>query len=183
MIQGKNIILRTVRESDLEEMFARASDLQEKGYYWPMALPSKPKYLKRYQETGLWDVDFGTLLITAKDWRLIGEIGFFKGMWYQEGFEVGYHIYREADRGKGYTSEALSLFTAYLFAAKPIPRLQINVSKGNAASRRVAEKCGYRYEGTMRKAVFNRGRYHDLELFSILRGEEPMLEQVSQLGE
>ncbi|MCP6657804.1 GNAT family N-acetyltransferase, partial [Klebsiella pneumoniae] len=80
------------------------------------------------------------------------------------------------DRGKGYMSEALSLFSSFLFESKPIPRLQLTVVVGNESSRKVAEKCGYRYEGTLRKAAFLAGKYVDLELFGLLPDECPPLQ-------
>ena len=111
------------------------------------------------------------MLILNKADRIVGEISYFKGMDYQVGYEVGYQIYLKSDRGKGYMSEALEIFSAYLFKLKPITRLQLNLIKNNIGSRKVAERCGYKHEGTMRRAVFNRGKYHDLELFSLLKEE------------
>jgi ribosomal-protein-alanine N-acetyltransferase len=59
----------------------------------------------------------------------------------------------------------------YLFAVKRINRLQLNIHPDNAASRRVAEKAGYTSEGLMRGAWFHGGKYHDLEIWSVLRDE------------
>jgi hypothetical protein len=46
-----------------------------------------------------------------------------------------------------------------MFELKPIQRLQICTASENEAARRVAEKCGFVFEGTMRKAYFARGKY------------------------
>jgi RimJ/RimL family protein N-acetyltransferase len=35
----------------------------------------------------------------------------------------------------------------------------------------VAEKGGYKHEGTQRGAMFNRGRHHDMELYAIIRSD------------
>lgn len=171
MIEGQNIVLRAVREGDLEEFFALSSRISEVGDYWPVALPSRAKLWKKFHETGFWQKDRGILLITDKEDRLIGMINFYKGLYYQEGFELGYRIFRPKDRGKGFTTEALKIFSSYLFSLAPIPRLQITIIHGNAASRRVAEKCGFQFEGVLRKAVFHRGSFHDLEMHSLLREE------------
>ena len=42
---------------------------------------------------------------------------------------------------------------------------------GNTASRRIAEKCGFTYEGLVRGAFFNNGRNHDVALFGLLRDD------------
>lgn len=39
----------------------------------------------------------------------------------------------------------------------------------NPASGRVMEKCGMRHEGTLRGKVFNKGNFHDVELWAMLR--------------
>lgn len=178
MIEGKKIILRTVRENDLEEIFNLTSKFSERGEHWHLMLPSEPMFMKRFRETGFWDDKIGKLLITDKSDRLLGEIVYFSGVWYLPGYEVGYQLYRKEDQGKGYMTEALAIFTAYLFELKPIERLEITLDKGNAASRRVAEKCGFKFEGIKRKAVYQRGSYHDIELFSLLRHECPALAEV-----
>jgi RimJ/RimL family protein N-acetyltransferase len=73
-------------------------------------------------------------------------------------------------------SEALPIFSAYLFALKPIPRLYLHTAPGNTASQRVAQKAGYRHEGTLRQSFFLRGNVVDCELYSLLRDECPLLE-------
>lgn len=72
----------------------------------------------------------------------------------------------------------LKLFTSYLFDAKEINRVEIEVSVGNTASRKVAEKCGFKFEGIKRQAVYSRGKYEDIELFSIIREECTSLKDV-----
>jgi len=109
------------------------------------------------------------MLITDKSGRLLGAITFFKGVGDSEGYEIGFQIYRKEDRGKGYASQALKLFYAYLFELKPIQKLQVCTAKANAAARRIAEKCGFVFEGTMRRAFFAKGKYHDLDFLSMLR--------------
>ena len=93
------------------------------------------------------------------------------------GYEVGYGIFRREDRGKGYATEALRIFSSYLFELKPIPRLHIATHVDNAAAQRVAEKCGYKLEGTLRQFAFLRGKYADYVQYSLLRDECPSLAQ------
>jgi len=69
----------------------------------------------------------------------------------------------------------LSLLTKYLFSAKKINRLQLTVIVGNTASKRVAEKCGFKLEGVMRGAIFHHGENKDLEMYSLLRDETGVL--------
>lgn len=174
MIQGKNINLRVVKQSDLDEMISFQSDTVERGEFLNPNMVNEVMYRKRYQDTGFWNDEFGMLLITDKSGRLLGEISFFKGVRYLPGYEIGYNIYRGENRGKGYTSEALKLFSAYLFEInESVHRLEVHADKGNTGSRKVAEKCGFTYEGMKREAVFSRGKYSDLAIYSMLRHECP----------
>ena len=48
----------------------------------------------------------------------------------------------------------------------------------NPASGRVMEKCGMRYEGTLRGAVFNKGRYADVAVWGMVRLDWEGLKQI-----
>ncbi len=50
-------------------------------------------------------------------------------------------------------------------------RLFANVFEGNPASERVLQKCGYVYEGTMRKSVYKERKIRDQKIYAILREE------------
>lgn len=173
MIQGKRINLRMIKESDLDELIAFDHDLEHRGEFLSVHLRNAVQYKKQYHETGFWNDDSGVLLITDKEGNIVGSIGYFKGVHYMPGYEIGYSIYRKENRGKGYTSEALKLFSAYLFEIKPINRLEVHAAKENLPSCKVAEKCGFQYEGLKRQAVLNRGRYMDLNIYSMLKEECP----------
>lgn len=171
MIRGSKIILRTVRENELDNVYQMVCDINEKGPFWHLKIPSYREFKNEFETNGLWGNNEGRMLICTHEGLIIGEILFFQGLDYQSGHEIGYELFKREYEGKGYMTEAINLFCGYMFSCKPINRLQINVMKGNTASRRVAEKVGFVYEGTMRKATWHHSTWHDLELFSILREE------------
>ena len=178
MLEGYQVILRLFTEGDLEEYFRLFNEYAERGEFFPVAFHAIPPTRKDFQETGWWEEEMGRMLVTTKDDRMLGTIGFFKDVKYHAGYEVGYWILRREDRGQGYMSEALRIFSAYLFELKPIPRLQVTTVEGNVASRRIAEKCGYQLEGTFRKHGFLRGKYMDVERLALLREDCPPLTEV-----
>jgi [ribosomal protein S5]-alanine N-acetyltransferase len=180
MLQGKKINLRLMKMEDLEQYVDNYNNLAERGYYYPQNLLSIEKYKRDMAENNCWSNDWGNLQIVTKDNKILGTIAFFKPSDYQTGLEIGYKIDKKENRGKGYGSEALLLFSAYLFALKPINRIEINAAKDNIASYRIAEKCGFQYEGTMRKAVFFSGEEHDLVKYSLLKAECPLLKDLIQ---
>ena len=171
MIRGEKIILRTVREADLETLFEKLEDIESRGEYYPQKLPSEVALKRRFSEDGYWGENFGRLLICEPDGSIVGMIHFFKQPSYYDGLELGYMIFNPANRGKGYMSEAVRLMARFLFREYKINRLQILVIPENVASWRVAEKCGFTYEGIARGAFFNAGRNYDLKVYSLLRDE------------
>ena len=92
-------------------------------------------------------------------------------MGYWDAFELSYQLYGEQFAGRGYTTEAVRLLVDYLFATKKQHRIQLVIVPENAASRRIAEKCGFALEGTVRGAFYNHGRNHDVLLYSLLKSD------------
>jgi RimJ/RimL family protein N-acetyltransferase len=100
---------------------------------------------------------------------MAGHIEFFKPVNYWDAWELSYQLYDDAFAGRGYVSEAVQLMVDYLFGTKKLHRIQLVIVPENAASRRIAEKCGFTLEGTARGAFFNDGRSQDVLLYSLLR--------------
>jgi ribosomal-protein-alanine N-acetyltransferase len=104
------------------------------------------------------------------DPRPVGALGCFWAAKPHMTMELGYWI-AEPFWGKGYVVEAGRAVLAHTFAeCKPV-RVQARVIEGNDASARVLAKLGFREEGTLRKALYRRGNYEDLRMFSLLREE------------
>lgn len=70
---------------------------------------------------------------------------------------VGYWVLPRA-RGRGVAARALALASRWAFAELGLHRLELGHALGHDASCRIAEKCGYLYEGTLRGAMFEAGR-------------------------
>ncbi|MBN1875616.1 MAG: GNAT family N-acetyltransferase [Anaerolineae bacterium] len=169
MIRGEKIILRTVRKSDLDILFDLLSDIKNRGDYVPWDLPTQVEQQRQFQENCFWGDSQGTLLICVSN-QIAGTISFIHAG-YHDALEIGYAVFDEVNRNKGYATEALALFVKYLFSTKKINRLQISIDPENIPSKRVAEKCGFILEGIMRGAIFHHGTYHNVESYSLLRAD------------
>jgi len=84
--------------------------------------------------------------------------------------ELGYIVAAPA-RGRGVASEALELLTRWAFDERGVQRAYLIIDVGNPASKRVAERAGYRLEGVMRNTYLKQGRRADTELWSRLPGD------------
>ena len=180
MIEGRRVNLRPAREDELALLYDLEHTVAHRGPFGPLGVSSFVQYKRDYEKCGFWFDDGGGLVISDKEGRVIGKIGCRRNG-VVLGYEVGYVIFREEDRGKGYMGEALELFTAYMFAWKDIPRLYLLITPQNAPSVGLAEKVGYVKEGLMRRAIFVRGAYNDLAIYAILRDEAHSLMERSLL--
>jgi ribosomal-protein-alanine N-acetyltransferase len=169
IIHGDQISLRPVRPAEVEEVYAFLSAVERLGDFQDITFTAEPIFKKKYEETGFWKEEFGTLLIVDKQDKILGEISFYKSSTYRTIFEIGFSIFKMTDWGKGFMSEAVNLFVPYLFAIKQVNRIEAATMEGNIGSQRVLEKCGFSCEGTARQALFYRGDYVNLMQYAILR--------------
>jgi [ribosomal protein S5]-alanine N-acetyltransferase len=170
MIRGQRIALRTIRETDLPALYQRISDLSLQGEHLSLPLRSEPSFRKEFHDTGYLGPRRGRLLVTDLEDRMLGTIVYFS-VNTMDGFEVGYHLFDPASRNRGVMTEALRLAVSYLFASHKINRLQVTTAVENEASKRLALRCGFRLEGTLRGNVFHHGHNRDSLLYSLLRGD------------
>ena len=100
----------------------------------------------------------------------IGAVGCFWASLSNQIMELGYWL-SESFWGRGLAAEACRAVVAHAFAACDAERVQARVIAGNAASCRVLEKIGFRYEGTLRSSLLRRGVFEDVLYFAVLRSE------------
>ncbi len=85
--------------------------------------------------------------------------------------EIGYALAEEC-WGKGYMTEACRAMMDYAFRKYDLVIMAIRTSEVNKRSQRVIEKCGFTYEGTLRKAYhIYTGFDRDSRFYSITREE------------
>lgn len=80
--------------------------------------------------------------------------------------ELGYLVHAAA-RGRGVAGFALREMTLWAFE-KGVVRVELRINHDNAASRRVAERCGYQLEGLLRDCYLKPGRRVDTTIWSRL---------------
>jgi [ribosomal protein S5]-alanine N-acetyltransferase len=169
MLEGRLISLRPMREADLDRLYDAHAAISARGAYYPLGVMSESMFRKEFTENGFWQKTEGTLVIWSADGEIAGHIEFFRPVAYWDAFELGYQLYDDKHAGKGYVTEAVQLLVDYLFGAKKEHRIHLVIVPENAGSRRIAEKCGFTLEGTVRGAFFNGGRNMDVLLYSLLR--------------
>lgn len=85
--------------------------------------------------------------------------------------ELTIRIGDRADRGRGFGTEALRLAVDFAWRDLNLHRVWARVFATNTRSVRAFRKAGFFEEGCLRDAAYIDGRYVDMRVFGILRGE------------
>lgn len=169
MIRGQHILLRPLREADLDPLFDLMCIASGSHPFQPTGMPSLPKLREEFARHGMQDAA-KTQFLVCLDEQIIGAVKAFAAGYF-DALEIGYGLYDTRHYNKGYISEAVALLVDHLFRRDKVNRLQMAVATSNHASRRVAQKAGFQAEGVLRGALYNNGQHHDLEMFALLRAE------------
>ena len=169
MLVGNAVTLRPIREADLDALYDAHTNIRNRGAHFPLGVMSQTAFRGEFAEHGFWQKTEGMLVIESPEGEIAGHIEFFRPVSYWDAFELSYLLYGDQYARRGFVTEAVQLLVDYLFGAKKEHRIHLVIVRQNDASRRIAEKCGFVLEGTLRGAFFNGGRNQDVLLYSLLR--------------
>ncbi len=120
------------------------------------------------------DDEQGAAAISDETGRLLGELSWRRrrssptpASFY---WELGIFIL-SAERGRGIGTAAQRLLADYLFATTLANRVQATTDAANVAEQRSLAKAGFTREGVLRRFQYRLGDWHDLVMYSKLRGE------------
>ena len=174
MLHGEKIYLRPVRQDDLPILTARANDIAFLTEFNFFGLQRHNGLERQFQEDGLLSQERGTLVVvTCESDQVVGDVNYRRVRYGGEGsiaYDVGIALAPE-HRGKGYGVEAQQLLADYLFSVYPIMRVEASTDSTNNAELRALEKAGFTREGVLRMAQWRHGAWHDMVVYSKLRGE------------
>ncbi len=169
------LIIRTPQERDVHDIFVLMSDLEIAAItgFRPMNTLSEAEgKIRREMDGGLMfcileknlpEKVLGVFEITPHKTNTVsGE---------KCNYEICYFLHKEA-RGKGYMTEVVKRMKRYLFDERMADSLTVAVLPRNDASRRVALKSGFTYEGLEKKCGMNYlDEVVDLEYYTLYKEE------------
>ncbi|MFC4160830.1 GNAT family N-acetyltransferase [Chitinimonas lacunae] len=83
---------------------------------------------------------------------------------------IGFWV-RSDTTGRGVATMATRLAVEFGFDTLQLPRLEIGAAVDNLASRRVAEKAGFQFEGVLRLGLLCNGQPTDEALYSLIAAD------------
>ena len=102
--------------------------------------------------------------------EMVGAVGYNTISTFNRSATIGYWL-SEHMRGRGVMSRAVRGLVGYGFAQRGLNRQVIAAATENHASRKVAERLGFRFEGVAREAEWIYGRKVDHAVYAVLASE------------
>ena len=163
ILTTERLVLRALRPSDVEQVFAMRSD--------PLVMQHVNRPLARTREDASALIDLINSMVDANDavqWAItakgddvfIGLIGFWRIVKEHHYGELGYMLARD-HWGKGYISEAIGVVVPFGLHTLGFHRVEAITRPENAASVRALEKNGFVLEAHFKDNIFHNGVFHD----------------------
>jgi ribosomal-protein-serine acetyltransferase len=166
--------LRLFEESDAEQLYALIEANRPylaRWFAWVDATRGPEDALSFIREARkqLADND-GFPLAIVDGPNIIGTIGLRSIEWTHRSTSIGYWL-AEDRQGRGTMTEAVRALTTHAFEVWKLNRVEIRAAVGNARSRAIPERLGFRQEGVARQAERIGDRYEDSVVYSMLATE------------
>ena len=169
-LQADGVRLRAFHAGDVERIVEACSDPATS--YWLASMPqpyqynSAVAYLESIAELAARGLGVAWCITDPKEDRCLGSISLNGIGGYAKRAEIGYWAHPDG-RGRGVVAEAVRLVTRHARESGLASSLLIRCAAGNSASRRVAERAGYREVGIQPASEPLRdGQLADLVLYS-----------------
>ena len=172
-LETPRLVLRRIAMRDANDIFAYSSDVQvARHVLWSAQrnIGEAREYCRYMIRQYRADAPSSWGIVEKKTQQMVGTIGYMSYSEENETVEIGYSLARWLWNG-GYMTEALSRVIDYTFESMRINRIEAQHELDNPASGRVMEKCGMRREGVLRQRLYNKGKFVDVALYSILRSD------------
>ena len=172
LIETERLILRPFMQSDTQSVYNNwaADEYVQKMYGEPVYKTTEEVegLLKKYITAYKSDYSYRWAVVEKQSGECIGQIAYFLVDRFNSWGEIEYCI-GSAYQGKGYATEATRAIIRYGFDRIGFNKVQICVRPSNIKSKKVIEKCGFEYEGTLRDYFFFDGKYEGRMYYSILK--------------
>lgn len=173
VLRTKRFTLRAAREQDCLDILALYSD-ERVAQYLPLApfetvddaMGELGWYTKIFVEkSGLrWMIE------DAVSGRVIGTCGFLNREEVHNRAEIGYDLHPDY-WGQGVMTEVAHAVLQFGFMNMELNKIEAKADPQNKGSIALLQKLGFQQEGLLREHEFEKGRYVDLAVFSLLKSE------------
>lgn len=168
-LKGKSIFLRALEESDLDFLYK----LENEERLWEVSNTITPysKYiLQQYLDNShrdIFDIRQLRLVICTHDGQAVGFIDLFDFDPKNKKVGVGIAIFSDADKRKGYASQALSLSCDYAFTHLNVHQVFAGITPDNIGSISLFENLGFVKAGEKKDWIFSQGKFKNESIYQL----------------
>ena len=184
ILRTERIELSQLEIEDINYIHKFTSNYSNLTPFFSTKIRSKIYWIDKFKKDGLWNDEYGMMKIkNIPDNKIIGLIWFFKPPSQHsqmDCYEIAFNIFIKQYRQTGIAQEAMRVLSSYIFETYNVSRVQSTtmLNLNDESIRRVTKSTGFIFEGTMRKIAFQRGKFVDVHLFSLLREESQKLSEL-----
>ncbi|MVO99536.1 GNAT family N-acetyltransferase [Paenibacillus lutrae] len=171
VLETDRTILRKLRLEDAQDIFEYCSDDEVSQYttwFSHLTLEDTAGFIERVLnayhngEAASWGIEH------KQTGKLIGTCGFVHWNIAHSKAELGYALSGKF-WNQGFMSEVTRRIIQFGFEKMALVRIEARCHLENRGSARVMEKSGMEFEGILRKHIFTKGEYQDVNMYSIIR--------------
>ena len=169
-LHTSRLVLRRIVETDAPGLHAAYSDA-ETMRFWD-SLPSRDvtetaaRIRQSIEANPQWHAMYAVL--QRQTGQFVGMMNYHLRQPWNRRLALGWILARPW-QGQGFAGEATSALLDHCFTSLGTHRVEAHIEPDNAASRRLAERLGFRHEGLMRDWLFVAGQPRDMLLYALLR--------------
>lgn len=170
-LQTERLILKSVNPALIDHLFETLDRDQIIRFLGIDEAEFETYRLMHEKGTETYRISMLFFLLVDKDTHLpIGTCGYHTWNQKHNRAEIFYMLTNDADKRKGFVSEALPTVLKYGFNEMSLHRIEAFVASWNEPSVKLLLKNGFVKEGVAREHYFYEGKYEDSDFYSLIVG-------------
>ena len=170
-LNGKNIILRPLKKSDVPEIFkyTKSADIPRFTFVpSPNTEENIQRFIRKTHLSARKGTDYVFGIVPHDSDEVVGTLGIHGISAVHKKAAIGYWLAKKY-RGRGIMPEAVGLALKFCFRELKLQRVHAGTLLDNIASQKLLKKCGFTHEGTHRNFYRHRGRIKDAYMYAITK--------------
>ncbi|GAU78985.1 GNAT family N-acetyltransferase [Fusibacter sp. 3D3] len=184
VLETERLILTKIEPFYLEsfyEIFSKEKVMEKYGMFPITELKDGAWFIERFNDSFKNKRSIRWGLILKSNHKLIGTCGFHGFNELSSRAEMGYEL-DDQYWHKGLMREALEAIIKWGFTTFELNRIEALIYPDNVASEQIVIRNGFVFEGCLRQYAYFRNVYQDLNMYSLLKEEWLIHENISSRG-
>ncbi|WP_342567121.1 GNAT family protein [Psychrobacillus sp. FSL K6-4046] len=173
IIETERLILRKATEQDSDdilELYANENVVEHMPLDPFTSIEDAKGEISWYEKIFLEQTGLRWVIEEKVNKKVIGTCGYLNYEVEHNRIEIGYDLSPES-WGKGIMTETLKAVIHFAFSELNVNKIEAQITSENDASLHLVSKLGFHRDGVLREHEFEKGRYIDLVIYSLLARE------------